>query len=188
MTACVTVSEPPIVTALLASFWTQFDPPSTEYSIKKYAVACDEPLFEIANVDVFEAPLQLPDKVWEAEGVMLHDTSELALPVAVGVPVNVALDVDVSYLQVMFEPTGTLCVNVSVLSIPTDWLAALVTQEPLSILYSTFTYAVVVAEAELVIAKLDVAAPLEHPPKEVETLTSITGQLTVELFISLLVT
>jgi hypothetical protein len=51
---------------------------------------------------------------------MLQDTSELALPVAVGVPVNVALDVDSSYLQVMFEPTGTLCVNVSVLSTPTD--------------------------------------------------------------------
>ena len=64
----------------------------------------------------------------------------------------------------------------------------MVTQVPLSILYSTFTYAVVVAEAELVIAKLDVAAPLEHPPKEGETLTSITGQSTVELFISLLVT
>ena len=55
-------------------------------------------------------------------------------------------------------------------------------------MYSTFTYAAVVADAELVIAKLDVAAPLEHPPKEIETLTSITGQLTVELFISLLVT
>ena len=83
-------------------------------------MACDEPLFEIANVDVFEAPLQLLDKVCEAEVVMGHDTSELALPVAVGDPVNVALDVDSSYLQVMFEPTGTLCVNVSVLSTPTD--------------------------------------------------------------------
>ena len=120
LTACVTVSEPPAVTALLASFWTQFDPPSTEYSIKKYAVACDEPLFEIANVDVFEAPVQLADSVWDADVVILHDTSELALPVAVGVPVNVALHVDVSYLQVIFEPTGTLCVNVSVLSTPTD--------------------------------------------------------------------
>ncbi len=83
-------------------------------------MACDEPLFEIANVDVFEAPLQVLDKVCEAEGVMLHDTSELALPVAVGVPVNVALVVDVSYLQVMFDPTGTVCVKVSVLSTPTD--------------------------------------------------------------------
>jgi hypothetical protein len=55
-------------------------------------------------------------------------------------------------------------------------------------LYSTFTYAVVVAEAEFVIAKLDIAAPLEHPPSEAETLTSITGQSTVALFISLLVT
>ena len=120
MTACVTVSEPPAVTALLASFSVQFDPPSTEYSIKKYAVACDEPLFEIANVDVFEAPLQLFAKVWEAEVVILQLTAELALPVAVGVPVNVALDVDVSYLQVIVFPTGTLCVNVSVLSMPTD--------------------------------------------------------------------
>ena len=119
-TVCVTVSEPPTVTDLLDSFSTQFNPPSIEYSIKKYAVACDEPLFEIANVDVFEAPVQLADKVCEAEAVILHDTSELALPVAVGVPVNVALVVDSSYLHVMFEPTGTLCVNVSVLSIPTD--------------------------------------------------------------------
>ena len=54
------------------------------------------------------------------------------------------------------------------------------TQEPLSILYSTFTYAVVVAEDELVIAKLDVAAPLEHPPSVGETLTSIVGQSTTK--------
>ena len=54
------------------------------------------------------------------------------------------------------------------------------TQEPLSILYSTFTYAVVVAEDEFVIAKLDVAAPLEHPPRVGETLTSIVGQSTVK--------
>ena len=120
MTVCVTVSDPPTVTDLLASFSTQFDPPSIEYSIRKYAVACDEPLFEIANVDVFEAPLQLADKLCEPEVVILHETSELALPVAVGVPVNVALVVDSSYLHVMFEPTGTLCVNVSVLSTPTD--------------------------------------------------------------------
>ena len=56
------MSEPPAVTDLLASFSVQFDPPSSEYSIKKYAVACDEPLFEIDNVDVLEAPEQLPDK------------------------------------------------------------------------------------------------------------------------------
>jgi hypothetical protein len=52
----------------------------------------------------------------------------------------------------------------------------LVTQEPLSILYSTFTYAVVVAEAEFVIAKLDVALPLEQVPSVAETLTSTVGQ------------
>jgi hypothetical protein len=188
LTVCVTVSDPPIVTDLLASFCVQLEPPSREYSIKKYAVACDEPLFEIANVDVFEAPVQLADSVWDPDVEILHDTSELALPVAVGVPVNVALDVEVSYLQVIFEPTGTLCVNVSVLSTPTDWLASLVCHEPLSILYSTFTYAVVVAEAEFVIAKLDVAALLEQLPSDEETLTSITGQSTVALFISLAVT
>ena len=52
--------------------------------------------------------------------VILQLTAELALPVAVGVPVNVALVVDVSYLQVIVEPTGTLCVSVSVLLMPTD--------------------------------------------------------------------
>ena len=61
-------------------------------------------------------------------------------------------------------------------------------QAPLSILYSTFTYAVVVAEDEFVIAKLDVALPLEQVPSVAETLTSITGQSTVALFRSLLVT
>jgi hypothetical protein len=55
-------------------------------------------------------------------------------------------------------------------------------------LYSTFTYAVVVAEAEFVIAKLDVAALLEQLPNEAETLISITGQSTVVLFNPLLVT
>ena len=63
LTVCVTVSYPPIVIDLLASFCVQLEPPSIEYSIKKYAVACDEPLFEIANVDVFEAPAQLADSV-----------------------------------------------------------------------------------------------------------------------------
>ena len=57
----------------------------------------------------------------------------------------------------------------------------MVTQEPLSILYSTFTYAVVVAEAEFVIAKLDVALPLEQVPSVAETLTSTVGQSATKL-------
>ena len=86
---------------MLASFTTQLEPPSSEYSIKKYAGVSDELLFEIVNVDVLEAPVQLPDSACEADVVMSQSTAALALPVAVGVPVNSPEVVDTSDQQIV---------------------------------------------------------------------------------------
>ena len=60
-TACVRVSESFIATAWLAAFCVQVEPPSREYSTKKYAVLLAELEFDKVNVEVAEPPEQLPN-------------------------------------------------------------------------------------------------------------------------------
>ena len=60
-TDCVRVSESFFATDWLAAFCVQFEPPSTEYSTKKYAVALAELEFDKVNVEVAEPAEQLPN-------------------------------------------------------------------------------------------------------------------------------
>ena len=87
---------------------------------------------------------------------------------------------DALYLHCIAEPCGTECVSVSESFFATDWLAAFTSQvEPPSNENSTKTYAVVLAELEFDKVNVEVAEPAEQAPSCCCTLTSITGQFTV---------
>ena len=59
-TDCVRVADAFFATDWFAAFCVQLEPPSNEYSTKKYAVALAELELDKVNVDVFAPAEQLP--------------------------------------------------------------------------------------------------------------------------------
>ena len=59
-TECVSVADAFFATDWFAAFCSQVEPPSNEYSTKKYAVVLAELEFDKVRVDVFAPAEQLP--------------------------------------------------------------------------------------------------------------------------------
>ena len=60
-TECVSVADAFFATDWFAAFCSQLEPPSNEYSTKKYAVVLAELEFDKVNVEVAEPAEQLPN-------------------------------------------------------------------------------------------------------------------------------
>ena len=80
-TECVSVADAFFATDWFAAFCSQLEPPSNEYSTRKYAVVLAELEFDKVRVDVF-APAEQAPSCCDAEGsIYKQSTSELATSV-----------------------------------------------------------------------------------------------------------
>jgi len=137
-TLWVSVVDAFFATDWFAAFWVQFEPPSNEYSTKKYAVVLAE--FELAkvNVEVFAPAEQLPS-AWDTLISITGQSTVALADIVVGVnPVKSPLVSEEVTLQVIAELWVTDCWKIDAELLFNVALALLVVQfEPPSNEYST---------------------------------------------------
>ena len=102
-TECVSVADAFFATDWFAAFCVQLEPPSSEYSTKKYAVVLAELEFDKVKVDVFAPPEQAPSCCCALTSITGQSTVELA-DMVVGVnPVKLLEVSEEVTLQVIAE-------------------------------------------------------------------------------------
>ena len=138
-TECVSVADAFFATDWLAAFWVQLEPPSSEYSTKKYAVVLAELEFDKVRVDVSAPPEQLPDKAWAPLTSITGQSTVALADMVVGVnPVKLLEVSEEVTLQVIAELWVTDCWKIDAELLFNVALALLVVQfEPPSNEYST---------------------------------------------------